>query len=195
MSRRARRHVRVPPDLTSLFDVLFIVIFVVLIRAAAVQNAAAQAAKPAPAPPSVPLAPSALHVKALAQLEQQLAARPVVIVRIAADGKLTALELGGRRVPLDLPLLEQSRDPDVALSYLGERSAELRVCRQTVLQLGLTDLAGHLVIFAPDVRNADLPHALYEGLRRDVERCQTEQRGLAVVVEPGADTANEGAKP
>ena len=38
--RRAKR-VRYPPDLTSLFDVLFIVVFASLIRAAAVQNAAA----------------------------------------------------------------------------------------------------------------------------------------------------------
>ncbi|HET7502744.1 MAG TPA: hypothetical protein VFK02_17100 [Kofleriaceae bacterium] len=37
---RARRHVRRPPDLTSLFDVLFIVVFAALIRAAAVQHAA-----------------------------------------------------------------------------------------------------------------------------------------------------------
>ena len=40
--RRNRRRVHVPPDLTSLFDVLFIVIFAALIRAAATQQAAAQ---------------------------------------------------------------------------------------------------------------------------------------------------------
>lgn len=181
--RRHRRHVRVPPDLTSLFDVLFIVIFAALIRAAAVQQAA-QAAPSPQLPPAQPLPPSALHAKALAQLDEQLAARPVVIARIATDGKLTGFEVADKRVPVDVPLLEQNRDPDVALAYLGDRSADLRVCRQAALHLALPDLASYLVIFAPDARGADLPHALYDGLRRDVERCQIDQRGLAVVVEP-----------
>lgn len=185
--RRPRRHV--PPDLTSLFDVLFIVIFVALIRAAAAQQAA-EAAQPVPAqpprpqPPAQPLPSAALQAKALAQLAAQLESRPVVIARISRDGKLTALELGDKRVALDLPLLEQSRDPDIALAYLGDRSADLRVCRQAMLHLAVPDLGGHLVIFAPDARGADLPHALYEGLRRDVDRCQADQRGLAVVVDP-----------
>ena len=84
---RSRRHVRVPPDLTSLFDVLFIVIFAALIRAAAVEKAAAQAAvpppKPAP-PPPVKLAHQQLQAAALADLGKQLAARPYVVVRISA---------------------------------------------------------------------------------------------------------------
>lgn len=193
MSRRGRRHVRVPPDLTSLFDVLFIVIFVALIRAAAAQQSADAATAPKPAPPALPpaqpLPADKLHDRALVQVMSDVGNRPVVVARIAKDGKLTGIELGDRRLALDLPLLEQSRDPDIALAYLGDRSAELRICRQAALQLGLPDLAGHLVIFAPDVRGADLPHALFEGLRRDVDRCQQDQRGLAVVVEP------EGAAP
>lgn len=185
--RRARRHVRVPPDLTSLFDVLFIVIFVALIRAAAMQQQA-EAARPTPAPPQpvMPQPAAALQAKALAQLDAQLAARPVVIARVSADGTLTAFELADKRVAVDVPLLEQSRDPDIALAYLGDRSADLRVCKQAALHLALSDLAAYLVIFAPDARSADLPHALYEGLRRDVDRCQTDQRGLAVVVDPEA---------
>jgi hypothetical protein len=192
MSRRGRRHVRVPPDLTSLFDVLFIVIFVALIRAAAAQHDAAAAAAPKPPPPLPPAQPlpsEQLHDRALVQLINEVGNRPVVIVRIARDGKLSAIEHGDRRIALDLPLLESNRDPDIALAYLGDRSAELRICRQTALQLGLADLTGYLVIFAPDARSADLPHALFEGLRRDVDRCQLDQNGLAVVVEP------EGAQP
>lgn len=189
MSRhRHRRHVRVPPDLTSLFDVLFIVIFAVLIRGAAAQKAAAEAAapKPAPVPPPVePLPPSALQAQALAQLSAEVAARPTVIVRIAKTGKVTALESGAKQIALDVPLLEHSPDPDVALAYLGDRSAELRVCRLVALHVGVADLTNHLVIIAPDARAADLPHALHEGLRRDVTRCLADQRGLAVVVEPG----------
>jgi hypothetical protein len=185
VSRRARRHVRVPPDLTSLFDVLFIVIFAALIRAAAAQHAAAEAAKPPPKPaPVQPLPPTALQAKALAQLDSELAARPTLVARITAAGQLSAIETAGKVVPLDLPLVEHSPDPDVALSYLGDRSVELRLCRQLALHLGVADLAPYLVIFAPDAPRAELPHALYEGMRVDVDRCQLEQHGLAVIVEP-----------
>ncbi|HEX5060367.1 MAG TPA: hypothetical protein VFV99_13460, partial [Kofleriaceae bacterium] len=107
--RRARRHVRVPPDLTSLFDVLFIVIFAALIRAAAVEKAAAQAATPkpvAPAPP-VKLANAQLHEKALADLGKQLAARPYVVVRVS-ERAIKALETGDNVQKLDTPLLEHS---------------------------------------------------------------------------------------
>jgi hypothetical protein len=182
----------VPPDLTSLFDVLFIVIFAVLIRGAALQEAAAKAAAPPkPGPPPPPQPASALKVQALAQLDAQLAARPTVIARISPAGTLSMLESGDQRTPLDVPLLEHSPDPDVAMAYLGDRSAELRVCRLVALHLQLADLANHLVIIAPDARGADLPHALYTGLRRDVERCQYDQHGLAVVVEP--DAAGQGS--
>lgn len=186
--RRHRRHVRVPPDLTSLFDVLFIVIFAVLIRGAALQQAAAKAATP---PEPVPQRPdpqpaSALKTQALAQLDAELAARPTVIARISKAGTLTMLEAGEKHTPLDVPLLEHSPDPDIAMMYLGDRSAELRLCRLVALHLQIADLANHLVIIAPEARSADLSHALYTGLRRDVERCQSEQRGLAVVVEPEA---------
>jgi hypothetical protein len=185
--RRHRRHVRVPPDLTSLFDVLFIVIFAVLIRGAAMQQALAKAeAPPEPGPPPPPQPASALKTQALAQLDTQLAARPTVIARISKAGTLTMLETGEKQTPLDVPLLEHSPDPDIAMSYLGDRSADLRLCKLIVLHSQIADLANHLVIIAPDARGADLPHALYTGLRRDVERCQSEQRGLAVVVEPDA---------
>jgi hypothetical protein len=180
---RARRHVRMPPDLTSLFDVLFIVIFAALIRSAAVQQAAAQAAQPKPQPPA-PLPPTELQARALSDLDKQLAARPFVVARVSAAGVLSAVELRDQLIKLDTPLTEHSADPDVALAYLGERSAEQRVCRLIALQLGVPDLAAYLVIVAPDQRFADLPHALYEGLRRDVDRC-LDQKGLAVLVEPG----------
>lgn len=197
--RRGRRHVRVPPDLTSLFDVLFIVIFAVLIRGAALQQTAAKAAAPpAPGPPLPPQPASALKTQALAQLDAQLAARPTVIARISNAGTLTMLEAGDKRTPLDVPLLEHSPDPDIAMMYLGDRSAELRLCKLVALHLQIADLANHLVIIAPDARSTDLPHALYTGIRRDVERCQREQRGLAVIVEPDADgrTIEQGsAKP
>ncbi len=177
-----------PPDLTSLFDVLFIVIFAALIRAAAAQQAlaAAQAPppKPKPAPPPAVLDAASLHARALADVDRELAARPVVIVRISGTGTITALESGGTITPLDVPLLEHSPDPDVAIAYLGERSSELRVCRQAAVHLAVPDLSHVLVVIAPDRRLEDLPHALFDGLRRDVDRCLAEQRGLAVLVAP-----------
>ena len=173
---------RVPPDLTSLFDVLFIVIFAALIRAAAVQAAAE--IKPAPPAPPVQLDRSALRTRAVAQLDAEIAARPDVVVRVTAAGAISMLETYGKRFGIDAPLLEHNPDPDVALAYLGDRAAELRVCRLVALHLGVADLAHYLVIIAPEQRLVDLPHALYEGLRRDVERCAVEQRGLAVLIEP-----------
>ena len=185
MSRRTRRHVRIPPDLTSLFDVLFIVIFAALIRAAAAEHAAAEAAKPPPKPaPAPPLPPTELQKQALAQINADLAARPTVVARISATGQLTAIETSGKVIPLDLPLVEHIPDPDIALAYLGNRSAELRLCRQLALHLGADTLAPYLIIFAPAARRAELPHALHDGLRQDVDRCQLEQHGLAVIVEP-----------
>ncbi|HEY5949722.1 MAG TPA: hypothetical protein VIV40_29710 [Kofleriaceae bacterium] len=188
--RRARRHVRVPPDLTSLFDVLFIVIFAALIRAAAVEKAAAEAATPKPVvqPPPVKLANAQLQAAALADLGKQLASRPYVVARISS-GAITALELGDKITKLDTPLLEHSPDPDVAIAYLGDRAAELRICRVIAVQLVTADLAGYLVIIAPDQHVADLPHALYEGLRRDIDRCLADQQALAVLVDPSVEAA------
>jgi len=191
VTRRARRR-QPPPDLTSLFDVLFIVIFAALIRAAAVQQAAAQAAPPPPKPPAPPvkLEVAQLEARAVAALDKDLHARPSVIVRISAAGSITSLETDGKVTPLDTPLLEHSPDPDIALAYLGDRSSELRVCRVAAVHLNLPDLARQLVILAPEKMLADLPHALVEGLRRDVEHCLFEQKGLAVIVDPSIDAVN-----
>lgn len=177
MRRRARR--QPPPDLTSLFDVLFIVIFAALIRAAAVQAVAA----PKPKAPPPPLDPASLRARAIADV----ATRPAIIVRISAAGTISALEADGKVTPLDVPLLEHSPDPDVALAYLGDRSGELRACRIAALHLGAADLARYLVIFAPAQRLADLPHALFDGLHRDVDRCLADQHGLAVIIDPTID--------
>ena len=161
--RRHRRHVRVPPDLTSLFDVLFIVIFACLIRAAGAQHAAEAAKRP---PPPKPMDPASLQARA----GTQIAERPNVIVRVGADGKVTE--------PVIASLLEPSEDPDIALSYTGD------ICGLVHAHDPTLDLARSLVIIAPARRLADLPHALYEGLHRDIDRCLQDQHGLAVIVEP-----------
>lgn len=187
---RQRRHVRLPPDLTSLFDVLFIVIFACLIRAAGAEHAVAETlAPPPPKKPPVPVAPldpASLHARALGQLDRELAAKTAVVVRIAAAGTITALETGGKAEKLDVPLLEHEPDPDVEVAYLGDRSSALTVCGVAAVHLGVADgdLRDYLVIIAPELALDDLPHALYEGLFRDVERCQADHHGLAVIVDP-----------
>jgi hypothetical protein len=181
-----RRLIRRPSDLTSMFDVLFIVVFAALIRAASVQAAADRASEPPPPlPPVKPLDPASLRARAVADLSSQLAARPAVVVRISPAGTITALELDGKTVPLDVPLLEPSTNPDLAVTYLGDRSAELRVCKIVALHASVPELANYLVVIAPDTRLADLPHALYDGLHRDIDRCMSDQHGIAALVEPG----------
>lgn len=191
MSRR--RQPRRPADLTSLIDVLFILVFAALIRTAAVQQAAAEAPPPSappadPAAPPTPPAVAELRTRALANLDAQLAARTPLVIRISARGTIEALEAAGTRIALDVPLLEHSPDPDIGVSYLGERSAELRVCRIAAVHLRVDELIGYLVILAPAVPLADLPHALHQGLHRDLERCAREQRGLATIVDPSVIT-------
>ncbi|CAN5899156.1 hypothetical protein BH11MYX3_BH11MYX3_01120 [soil metagenome] len=190
---KSRRHAYRRPDLTSLFDVLFIIIFASLIRAAAAEKAVADALAPPPVPalpvrPATPPDIAALRTRALADLDQQLATRTPLVIRISANGIVEAIEADGKRIALDVPLLEHSPDPDVAIAYLGDRSAELRLCRVALVHLAVTELASYLVIVAPAVPLADLPHALHEGLHRDLDRCFAEQRGLATIVDPAALT-------
>jgi hypothetical protein len=184
---RSRRHVRRPPDLTSLFDVLFIVVFAALIRAAAVEKAAAHPPlPPEPAAPVVPPAAAALRQHALADLNADLAARTPLVVRITRDARIDALEVGDRRIAVDVPLLEQSRDLDAGVTYLGDRGADLRVCKIAAVRLGASELSRYLVIIAPALPLADLRHALFDGLHRDLDRCLTEQHGLAALIDPAA---------
>lgn len=187
-----RRRVHRSPDLTSLLDVLFILIFASLIRTAALQNAEANQAPPdkpvIATPPPPPADVAALRTRALANLDQQLASRKPLVIRISSQGVIVAVEADGKKLPLDVPLLEHSPDPDIGVAYLGERSAELRVCRVAALHLQAPNLAGYLIIIAPATALADLPHALHQGLHRDLDRCLTDQRGLATIVDPAALT-------
>jgi hypothetical protein len=197
MSRRDRRYAHAPPDLTSLLDVLFILIFAALIRTAAVQQAAAKPHTPMPVVPlpAIKLEAVQLQQRALSDLGKQLASRPFVIARISAAGAITELELGDQVAKLTTPLLEHSPDPDIGLAYLGDRADELRICRVIAVQLALPDLSKHLVILAPDKHLADLPHALYEGLRRDIDRCLRDQQALAVLVDPTLEEPKKAVTP
>jgi hypothetical protein len=193
---RKRRAIQYPA-LTSMLDVLFILLFAALIQATALEQvrdaeAATALAALAPPPPStarpLPLAAAQLHGRAVAALEVEVRTRRPVVARIAADGTLRELEVDGVATPLGVPLVEPDADADVRLAYLGDRSPELRVCTLVALKLGLADLRHELVVIAPDAPIDALRRALARGLQQDVQRCQTDQGGLAVVIEPGQET-------
>ncbi|MDQ3301050.1 MAG: hypothetical protein M3619_31105, partial [Myxococcota bacterium] len=103
-----RRGTRYTPDLTSLLDVLFIIVFLALIRAAATsQQLAAQAA---PAPPTPVVAPpvitpdvAALRARALANVKADLDGRSALVVRVSAAGTVEAIEADATRRALDVP--------------------------------------------------------------------------------------------
>ena len=194
-------------ELTSLLDVLFILLFASLIQAAGMVSAAelddTRAQTPAPTPttsapnqpppdaaPSADAAPPPTHVeikqRALDELMKSMGDRSVIYVRVSAAGLLTAIERDGDgvvdTVPLSIPLLERVADPDIAVVYLGEQSPELSLCSRVRVVLGLRDLADHLVVFVPDAPLDQLPVALVDGLRRDQERCLTGEGGVGVLV-------------
>jgi len=213
-----RRPVVQYASMTSLADVMFILVFASLIYSAGLEQKAREAAAAAlPERPSEPLRvsppelfdPAApvrrdaeqLRRAALAQVMTGLEGRGAVVVRVGRDGQLRAMERrqGGGVVTtaLGLPLVERVPDPDVALTYLGDRQDGLRLCSLLRLHLGSKDLSDALVIIAPDVPFDELSVALARGLQRDTERCLADQRGIAVIVDPRADAppVQEGATP
>jgi hypothetical protein len=60
------------------------------------------------------------------------------------------------------------------------------VCKIAAVRLGAAELSRYLVIIAPVLPLADLRHALFDGLHRDLDRCLTEQHGLAALIDPAA---------
>jgi hypothetical protein len=202
-------------SLTSLLDVLFILVFASLVQSAAlVEGAAAepveaeQADDEAPAVVSedpdagVPSIVDEIEVvrdaaldhgeladRAVAELTESLRQREVLFARVSREGTITAIErVDGEQVSgleLEVPLLARVPDPDVAVRYLGERNPELRVCSVVRQTLERDDLDGALVIIVPEVGLGELVVALVDGLRRDQERCFGDEGALGVVVEPG----------
>jgi hypothetical protein len=211
---RRRRQVQYPP-MTSLLDVLFIVVFASLIHSAALEKKASEAAALAEEPPEPEPAPQAdagppaaaaadpaaqaaldaeqLRGAAMTQLMAGLEGRTPLVARVGRDGRLRALERldngAVSSIPLSLPLVERVPDPDVALVYLGDQQEGLRLCSLLRLHVGAPDLSGVLVIVALDAPIDEVSVALANGLQRDAERCLAEQRGIAVIVDPRAAEA------
>lgn len=202
-----------PQSLTSLVDVLFILVFAALIQRAATPSSTSAAPAAAPPPPPVwtPPRPLAeLRAVAEAQLAASLREQPVIVARISARGVLTSLEVapgaGGAlaalvapaagsasppRLALELPLIERVPDPDVAVAYLGARDPAHRICNAAAARLG--SLARSLVIVSVDAPLSELMLALVAGLRRDVDHCLIEHRAAAVLLDSAAMAADAPA--
>lgn len=187
--------------MTSFLDVLFLLVFAALIHAADLaQKASARAAEkpkpaalaPVPAGPAAAIDPERLRKVAVAEILAGLESRQAVVARVGPDGRLRQLERrqGDKPLvtPVELPLVERVPDPDVALVYLGERSPDLRLCNLIRLQMGAADLTDTLVIVSLDVPLEQMPTALARGLIRDADRCTGDQRGVAVLLDPRAQT-------
>jgi hypothetical protein len=177
-----RRRQNRGPDLTSLIDVLFILVFAALIQTASHVPDEVEAAEPEPEP--APVVDAGVPDAASQIPTPELAGRIVVLARVDAGGILTALEVAGGAIQVGLPLVEPSPDPDVVLAYAGDRSPDLRVCRIVALTIAVPDLSNHVVVITTARPLEELTHALAEGLRRDVGRCLADQAGLAILVDP-----------
>lgn len=190
--------------MTALVDIVFIVLFATLVSSVGLVRAPDETAVPetvseetAPAEtvseqtvPAVPAAPAshdALRERALDQLSRALSGRRGHFVRVSQSGQVTAIETesagGIERRSMAVPLVARVADPDVVLEYLGDRSADLRLCALVARELGLDNLEDELVIVVPEAALAELPLALARGLLSDVDRCRAQQ-GIAVLVGP-----------
>lgn len=183
-------------ELTSLLDVLFILLFASLIQAAGVVSAAERDREPPPRPPPQPeprpvaASHTELRQRALDEIAESVRARAVVYAHVSPDGALRSVdhELDGELRALDIgaPLVERVADPDVGLAYLADRSPELRLCTRIRVILGLPDLDNRLVVVALAAPVADHPVALVDGLRADIDRCFADEGGIAVLIPPEA---------
>lgn len=188
-----RRRGRTDGSLTSLLDVLFVIVFASLVQSSArgeAEPAAPEIVVPAPTPvvPAPPAELVSLRKAAVSATTKHMEGAPLVAVRIAADGTLVDVEWAGEKRALGLPLLERVPDPDVAVAYLGDRAPALRVCGVVAHELRVAELTGYVVVISPAVALGEMTVALVAGLRRDVMRCQNEQQAMAVIVEPGMVT-------
>jgi hypothetical protein len=145
-----------PSSLTSLVDVLFILVFAALVQRASAATGAqldgapeVKATGAAVGAPVAQAAPRPAHSEALRRaaistLATELEERPAIIARVAKSGVLTKLEAPGLAsadaaagagggsgeggLVLELPLVEPVSDPDVAIGYVGDRDASKRLC-------------------------------------------------------------------
>jgi hypothetical protein len=192
-----RRYVRYS-ELTTLLDVLFILLFAALIQATATVEAA-DAARSAPAvdaaadasdaaPPPDATATgqrAALRRDAVSAWSAELSEREPIYARISGAGVLERIERGEADpavVAVRVSLLRRVADPDIGAVYAATTQPQLRLCTQIRSLLGLPHLRGQLILFVPALPLRELPIALVEGLRHDQEYCYDDERGIAALI-------------
>lgn len=203
MRRRGIRY----PALTSLLDVLFLLLFAALVQSAAlVEDAGAgpQSEAVAVADPVVIDAGPAdagpidaavaddrpIVDRALVRAQRALRHKTPIVVRLGQN-TVTGVErvdLSGQveRIPFLVDLLEPSTDPDVVIEYRGHADPQRRICNlvpQAFPDLAMQDA---LVIIAPPVAIDSLPVALVKGMMADVRHCAAQ--GVTAVIEPDQTT-------
>ncbi|MFO0616255.1 MAG: hypothetical protein U0414_26915 [Polyangiaceae bacterium] len=210
--RRQRRAIR-PPDMTSLFDVLFILVFVSLVNVGVNHTeteeaeAKAKSAADALASASAALASASAALSARPSAAPSVSAPPAttsppvdlssreatLIVRIDKDGVLQTIERADQVVVVRQPLLEPDEDPDRVVRYRGIRSPELRICAIVASKLGLPDLSRFVVAITTEATHKELVEALNKGIETDQKLCADEQKGFALVA--NAPAAPPGGSP
>lgn len=179
-----RRRAPASGSLTSLLDVLFILVFAALVQASTRPTPARATAAPTPPPTVAP--PDAVRATATAILTDQLAHAPIAVVRLRADGVLLEVDGGDGPRGMGAPLLVTDPDRDVGVRYAADLDPSLGLCPRVTRALATTSLAGWVIAIAPAVSRAELPVALVTGLERDAARCQRDHGATPVLVEPGA---------
>lgn len=197
---RHRRPIRYS-SLTSLLDVLFILVFASLTQAAGLVQKAEQTEvvpkevqqAPAPKPPPIPISTSHAQLRDAAQVQvlRDLQGRPTVYVRISANGHLLAIERDGipnaiKTLDPPTPLLVKTDFEGGGTSYQGNQEPGHRICSLVRKELALGSLENYLVIFAPEVGLDGLQVALARGLRSDQQYCFKDEGGIGILVDPDA---------
>jgi hypothetical protein len=182
--------------MTSLLDVLFILVFAALTYAVQARNAAGKATQTTPRPSQSlsPLEPSPTpevlearrkHQRAIDTLLSQVRSLSPVHVGVSATGVIERIgdgdEVNGSVT--EIPLVAPAADPNVRLIYLGNAQPARRVCNVVAAQLPGRTLANTLVIIELSGPVTELPVALVNGLRQDQERCAREHAATAVLLE------------
>lgn len=195
--RRRRGQVE---SLTSLLDVLFILVFASLAQAslrdqaradtdAADEGDAAEVADAGVADAGPPDAGAIdagvmpLATRARDAYLEELGDRPIAIVHVSPAGVVRSVRHPGGTVDVDVGLLEAVDDPAIRLRYLGDADDSMTTCAIAAAAIGEERFAGSFAVLAPDAPLATLPVALVQGLRRDQRRCLRSHGAPTVLLE------------
>ena len=181
---RSRRH----GELTSLVDVLFVLLFASLVHQGRV--AAQGDADKAEPPPESPAENSVDPVAAAREVASRVDADRVIYMVVSAAGTVVSIEADGRPLAVEVPLLQSTQDTRVIV-YNGDDDPSRRLCRIAADALGSQKLDRALVLVTTELPLRRLGYALVRGLRRDTARCLDDAGGYALVVRGDEGVADD----